>query len=515
MADGKRLCCLFIPDFQLQVLRREAALPIGVPALVVAPSREHADPSRVKVIAADKNAAAHGVRVGMGLVGASLACPSAHIFDLDESVCMDASQGVLAELCTRFPTVESAGGGRWFIGIRGMGLLYASESLILSAALEVASKEGLLAVGAIASNRFTAQAVATAWSIGLVDVEAAIIPAGEEPAALATLPLGLLPNASALVAMLHPLGIRTMAALAALDPRSVERRYGAHGIAMHRLARGEDNNHIDGVRPQRAWADNLTFDHPVISAQGLIFLLSPLVDHLVGQLTNEGRACLALKLTLTLEDKSTIDMPLDLAAPTEQPRVVTDLLRLKLAKVSLTSGALSLAIKITQATSPSRSQQDLFARAQSGTGMAMTLARLRSQIGQHTVATARLTDGYLPLSRYAMEAELPATKPTRRKPAKPSPPPLDSEPTEALRCFGRPRAIFVSLSDSGRPLIITMAQQTREITQVFGPLRYDGGWWKGAGFGRDYHRVLIEGDSELLIYRDRTSDTWFLEGVYD
>ena len=147
--------------------------------------------------------------------------------------------------------------------------------------------------------------------------------------------------------------------------------------------------------------------------------------------------------------------------------------------------------------------------------MAMTLARLRSQIGQHAVATARLTDGYLPLSRYAMEAELPATKPTRRKPAKPSTPPLDSEPTEALRCFGRPRAIFVSLSDSGRPLIITMAQQTREITQVFGPLRYDGGWWKGAGFGRDYHRVLIEGDSELLIYRDRTSDTWFLEGVYD
>lgn len=478
---------------------------------MVAPPRAIGAPSRIRALAVNAAAERAGIQPGASLVDAQLICPDLKVIDHDEAACEAAAASLTEALCARFPTVEAAPAGSWYLGTRGLGLLYPGEGPIQRAVRETAAAAGFEGQVGIARNRFTARAAAQAGARGWLDPGRLIIPDGEEAALLAPLPLGLLPGAEALIQRLAPLGIRTLGAFAALPPTSVERRYGEQGIRLHRLARGEDVDHIQAVRAPQQWRDRLDLDAPVQLAEGIVFLIAPLVEHLLGALAQEGRACSALAIALELEDRSRRGVTLDLAAPTERSSVVVDLLRLKLAQVSLSAGIVGFEVEVTRATPPARNQQDLFARARSGTGLAVTLARLRTCLEPEAIARARLGDGgYRPGDRFTLEAGLPPEMGPGDGPPAPAQP-----PGRALRWFRSPRPITALPADAERPRTIRLGGALREVEQLFGPLLYDGGWWAGGGFSRRYYRLLLAGDAEVLVYRDGDGGRWFLEGVYD
>ena len=54
-----------------------------------------------------------------------------------------------------------------------------------------------------------------------------------------------------------------------------------------------------------------------------------------------------------------------------------------------------------------------------------------------------------------------------------------------------------------------------EVRTAAGPWEIEEGWWREAPALRDYWDVELRNGAVCRIYRDRGSERWFADGVYD
>lgn len=117
-----------------------------------------------------------------------------------------------------------------------------------------------------------------------------VVPPGEAAAFLAALPLALLEK-PALVDLLARLGLHTLGDVAALPARHVASRFGAEGIAAHRLARGLDEHLVLSRATAREIVVEEKLDPPVESVEQLAFVAKRLADTLHAELTGHVLGC--------------------------------------------------------------------------------------------------------------------------------------------------------------------------------------------------------------------------------
>ena len=53
------------------------------------------------------------------------------------------------------------------------------------------------------------------------------------------------------------------------------------------------------------------------------------------------------------------------------------------------------------------------------------------------------------------------------------------------------------------------------LKQCAGPWRTSGNWWTGQAWDRDEWDVTLSDGVTYRVFRDRSTDAWFLEGVVD
>jgi hypothetical protein len=53
------------------------------------------------------------------------------------------------------------------------------------------------------------------------------------------------------------------------------------------------------------------------------------------------------------------------------------------------------------------------------------------------------------------------------------------------------------------------------VTQCAGPWRTAGHWWTDDRWDRDEWDVTLSDGATCRVFRDRSTDAWFLEGVVD
>jgi hypothetical protein len=83
------------------------------------------------------------------------------------------------------------------------------------------------------------------------------------------MPLTLLPAGPELVKLLRALGLETLGDVAALDVHHVADRFGADGVRLHALARGEDPSRLEPRVPVEPVAELIAFPEPVANEQTL------------------------------------------------------------------------------------------------------------------------------------------------------------------------------------------------------------------------------------------------------
>jgi len=134
---------------------------------------------------------------------------------------------------------------------------------------------------------------------------AAVIPWGEEAAALAPLPLAVLPLTPDNRETLARWGIGTLGALAALPEKELIARLGQEGQRLRQLARGEATRLLVPAPPPFTLEERMELDSPVEVLDSLLFVLGVLLDQLIARATAHILALAAVTVTLTLEGGGT------------------------------------------------------------------------------------------------------------------------------------------------------------------------------------------------------------------
>jgi len=220
---------------------------------------------RLPVVAASAAARAAGVRAGQPLREAQQRCPAAVFVCLDEAEVERLREAAITALCGVSPAVE-VGDGEAFADLSGSHATHPTEpAWAVAVARALSGALGETPAAGVAGSRLVARIAAQVGTPGHVRR----VREGEEAAFLAPLPLHLLPGDRAVLARLATLGLDCIGAVASLALADMQRQFGPAGLAVHRLARGDDGEGVHAWTPPRRLAERLTLDGAVADLETL------------------------------------------------------------------------------------------------------------------------------------------------------------------------------------------------------------------------------------------------------
>ena len=507
-----------LPGFVLQVHLRGRAASADAPVAVASAGDEAATTARrgarravvPRLIAVSRAAAAAGIQPGMTATQAQATLTSLLLLPYDEALVRGTVTTLAEALLGLSPTVEPHPG--WFFfnvlstGARDARLAHAAHRLVES--LRFAARV------AVADERFTAAAVAERAAAPVV-----VVPSGASAAALAPLPLGLLPLTTEIARGLHLLGLRSLGDFARLTEPQVAARWGRTGVLLHRLARGLDPTPLCAFAPPARLAEELRLEPPVTTLGELDLGLERIAEAVALRLQGRGAGATHVTVVVTLDHAPARSLVLRPTRPVATARPLCDLVRAMLVESTFAAPVTGLTVVVDEAVPVKPVSLDLFAhrRERAGHELDLCLARLRAFLGEPAVHGVRLTDTYRPEAMYERvpftgPAEDGATRPGDVVPPQsalrlldpPVPVDLVEGPPPMMRAFGGSRRIAHALR---------MVGSARRIVHARGPLRVSGEWWR-TGFARDYFEVILEDGAQYWLYRDEAGRV-FAQGVVD
>lgn len=359
---------------------------------------------------------------------------------------------------------------------------------------------------AIASTRTAARLAAAVSPL-------VVVPPGGEQAFLCSLPLSLLPESDDLRAVLTRWGIRTMGEVAALPGDALVERLGPEGRRLQRLARGEDLDLFVPYQPPVIMEETMDLEWPIEHLEALAFVLSGVLDRLIARLSARGLALGAVHLTLETVDRSRHHIPLRLAAPLGDSRVVLALL-VQSARSAPPPAAVERVVVLVEPAVPRAAQAVLFsASVVSPDQLAATLARLEALVGREHVGSPELVDSHRP-DAFVM-------KPFEGwsvSPVSPAQPERETSPglgRLVLRRLRPPVALDVETATDGAPGAILSGPWKSVVRVASGPWRSCGEWWGETSWRREEWDAELTSGPVIRLAWDLAQSTWSLDGIYD
>ena len=418
------------------------------------------------------------------------------------------------------PRVEQHADGCVVLDVSGLGRLLGDAHGIAGELQKVALERGLKLRIAVAPTQTAARLLTLDPPAG----GAPGIVTGDVAAALAPLALTTLEQhvgmPSRTFDALRRWGIRAVGELAALPPDEIAARFGQEGLAIQRLARGQDPCPLVADPGIPRFIESLELEWPIEELEPLSFVFARLLEPLSLALERAGKAGAAIRLDLRLADRTTHTRMLQLPAPMRDPRVLRTLLSLDLESHPPSAGIDVVTIEIDPA--PSRIVQfSLLERAVPSPETVATLtARLNALVGEDRCGSPVLLDSHRPdaFELRPAFAEASARQAEVRKKRTRCEVEADGSPV-ILRRFRPPVAVRVT-TDCGRPAHVAIDRKGMpggRVEQYAGPWRTSGAWWHAGGlhWDRDEWDVAVSDGAVCRLYRDRETGKWFLEGVVD
>jgi hypothetical protein len=103
----------------------------------------------------------------------------------------------------------------------------------------------------------------------------------------------------------------------------------------------------------------------------------------------------------------------------------------------------------------------------------------------------------------------------------PAPSMLSAEPTVknvtqlVIRAIRPAMEVEVMIS-RGMPEFVRGSNLGGRVVSRAGPWRRDGEWWRNSdGFTRDYYELALDDGGIYRVFRDLTTERWYVDGVYD
>ncbi len=262
-----------------------------------------------------------GVRSAMPMFKALRACPDAVVIRPDFAKYKAESRRIMAKLFALTPLVQPLSLDEAWLDMSGTQRLNGgSPALVLARAQgEIERETGLGVSIGLSCNKFLAKIAS--------DLDKprgfAVIGAAEARSFLAPRPVGLLPGVGpAMVKRLEAGGYRKIGDLGRADASTLVRAFGAQGLSLAALARGEDSRPVDPDRARKSVSAETTFDEDLQELEALEDRLWPCCEKVAARARAEGVAGRGVVLKLKTGDFRSITRRRTLDAPTQTAKTL-------------------------------------------------------------------------------------------------------------------------------------------------------------------------------------------------
>ncbi len=513
-----RIACILIPDLPIAALLRSNPELRERPAALCAHPAPHAE-----LIAVSREAAAAGVRAGMTVAQARAIVPDLLIARRSPEAERSAFEAILDAAESVSPLVEPGEPDRAWLDFEGLARLYhhsepvdpdrpgdsahGTEATIAAELRRRAYRVGLETAVGVGASKEIAYLAARCGGVRVIEP-------GREREFLDWIPLEMLdlpgkPGRD-LELVLARWGIRRLGDLARLEPRAAASRLGAEGLELVRLARGERLAPFVPRRRGESIVEIIELEYGVENLEPLAFLIRPMLERAIERLALRGLVAGDIALEFGLGDRSRYQRRVTVAAATNEVRALLTLITLSIEAAPPAAAVEAIALGV-EARLPRPVQTGLFTPPTPAPGrLETTLARLAALCRPDQVGMLRAQDSWRPEAVDLMPFDAPPPR------AAGEPPPGGNITRLAIRAI-RPAEEIEVMYDRGAPEFVRGRSIAARVVTLAGPWQRDGEWWNGAGggFARDYYDLALSDGAVYRAYRDRHTDRWFVDGIYD
>lgn len=339
------------------------------------------------VSAASYEARRYGVHSAMPLRTAGRRCPHGVFLPGRPERYRELSQQVMAIFASYTPLVEPISLDEAFLDVTAStAALGDGPTIARGIKQRVADEVGLVVSVGVATNKLCAK---VASDLRKPDALVIVEP-GDEAAFLAPLPIrrlwGVGPQAQQ---ALGDYGVATIGQLARLDPATLRRRFGRHGLDLASRARGIDHATVAPMQAPKSVGHEHTFDVDSADVGRLEATLLDLAESVASRLRRHDLAAGAVQLKLRYEGFETLtrQAPLPYQTRDTGPLHAT---ALALLRRTVTAGRGVRLIGLTAISLTDAQQLTLFGAPAREDRLARSIDAVRKRFGDVAITRARL-----------------------------------------------------------------------------------------------------------------------------
>ena len=353
------------------------------------------------------------------------------------------------------------------------------------------------------SRNFHAARIKAASARGIV-----VIPAEEEAAALASLPVDSLDLPGHRAEAFALWGVRTLRELAALPEVELIARLGQGARVWRDLALGRHPHTFQPIEPEFQLAESCEFEAPVEQIESLLFMCARMIECLQKRAASRALCLAQLTACMKLEAGQMHTCAIRPALPSIDCRFLLKLLQLEIAAHPPAAAVVALSLS-ADAGQSSTVQLGLFApQMPEPSRLDVSLARLKAIVGEERVGSPVLEDSHRAASfrmeRFVAGAQVPT--------------PDAGRPRLALRRMRPPAPVRVEMR-AMKPVAFRDGVSSCSVTAAYGPWKASGCWWSAGEWNLEEWDVLAESGNgaslACLLVFDGVQNQWRLEAFYD
>lgn len=377
-----RCACVLIPHVFVRLEQRDQPALRQWPVIVGGAPGE-----RPAVVDCSPEAARQGVAVGMLLRQAMARCRDAIVVTARPAVYGDASRLMCDALSCFSPRMHAGEPGRVLLDLDGTARLWPEEhELARSLGDAVVAACRLRPQVGIADGPFAAQAAARCAR----PRRPLLVPLGQAPSFLATLPVDYLPVSAEMRRRLRLVGLHTLGDLAALPVGAVQAQFGPEGRQAWLLASGADDAPLPPRHSTPVLTERVELPAPTPDRTTLLRAADIVLRRLLRRRELGTRCARRLTVAIAVEGGRTWERTSTFPEPTADHETMLRAVRTRLEPLDLPAAATGLTLTLHDLCGERGRQAHLFATGRMPAQLDQALHQLRTRLGPRTTPVLRL-----------------------------------------------------------------------------------------------------------------------------